>query len=148
MTDISRTRTPAAPSAARKPTGWAGWVIFAGIMMLLAGTFQAIDGLVALFRDEVYVVRPDGLAVNIDYTAWGWTHLLLGVLLVAAGAAVFSGRVWARSLGVLAAGLSAIVNFAFMPAYPVWALTIVTIDVLVIYALIAHGGELRRDRYV
>jgi hypothetical protein len=127
-------------------TGWVGWLAFAGIMMILVGAFQAIDGLIALFKDDLYVVRPSGLVINIDYTAWGWTHLLLGVLLVAAGFAVFSGRVWGRTLGVIAALLSAIVNFAFIPAYPVWSILIITVDVLVIYALIAHGGELRENR--
>jgi len=113
-------------------------------MMMLVGTFQVIDGLIALFNDDLYVVRPNGLVVNVDYTAWGWTHLLLGILLIAAGAAVFSGRVWGRTLGVIAAAVSAIVNFGFIPAYPVWSLLIITVDILVIYALIAHGGELRR----
>jgi hypothetical protein len=145
------TDTPTSRSADRAtastPTGWVGWLAFAGTMMILVGAFQAIDGLIALFKDELYVVRPNGLVINIDYTAWGWTHLLLGVLLIAAGYAVFSGRVWGRTLGVIAALLSAIVNFAFIPAYPVWSLIIITVDVLVIYALIAHGGELRADRY-
>jgi hypothetical protein len=123
-------------------------VVFAGIMLIMVGVFQAIDGLVALFKDEYYVVRPDGLVFNVDFTAWGWTHLLLGILLVAAGAAVFSGRVWGRTIGVIAAVLSAIVNFAFIAAYPFWSVLIITLDVLVIYALIAHGGEMRQDREV
>ena len=146
MTDIPPTRS-ADRSGAQAPTGWVGWLIFAGVMMILVGTFQVIDGLIALFNDDLYVVRSDGLVVNVDYTAWGWTHLLLGILLIAAGYAVFSGRVWGRTLGVIAALLSAIVNFAFIPAYPVWSLLIITVDVLVIYALSAHGGELREGRY-
>ena len=146
MTDTPTSRS-ADRSRASGPTGWAGFVVFAGIMMILAGAFQAIDGLIALFKDELYVVRPNGLVIDIDYTAWGWTHLLLGILLIAAGSAIFSGRVWGRTLGVIAATLSALVNFAFIPAYPVWSLLIITVDVLVIYALIAHGGELREDRY-
>ncbi len=148
MTETPSTRS-AAPhrSSAPAPTAWVGWLLYAGIMMILVGSFQAIDGLIALFNDELYVVRPSGLVVNVDYTAWGWVHLLLGILLIAAGAAVFSGRVWGRTLGVIAAMLSAVVNFAFIPAYPVWSLLIITVDVLVIYALIAHGGELREDRH-
>jgi hypothetical protein len=146
VTDTQPSRS-AQHSTASTPTGWVGWLAFAGIMMILVGAFQAIDGLIALFNDELYVVRPSGLVVNVDYTAWGWTHLLLGVLLIAAGYAVFSGRVWGRTVGVIAALLSAIVNFAFIPAYPVWSILIITVDVLVIYALIAHGGELREDRY-
>ena len=147
MTDTPTARSTAAGrSSAPTPTGWVGWLVFAGIMMILVGSFQAIDGLVALFKDELYVVRPNGLVVNVDYTAWGWVHLLLGLVLIAAGAAVFSGRIWGRTLGVIAAIISAVVNFAFIPAYPVWSLLIITVDVLVIYALIAHGGELRDSR--
>ena len=147
MTDTPTTRS-AAPrrASAPTPTGWVGWLVYAGIMMVLVGSFQAIDGLIALFNDELYVVRPNGLVVNVDYTAWGWVHLLLGVVLIAAGAAVFSGKVWGRTIGVIAAIISAVVNFAFIPAYPVWSLLIITVDVLVIYALIAHGGELRESR--
>ncbi len=145
MTDTPTRNADRSSSQAR--TGWVGWLMFAGIMLILVGAFQAIDGLIALFKDELYVVRPNGLVVNVDYTAWGWTHLLLGILLIAAGYAVFSGRVWGRTLGVIAAILSAVVNFAFIPAYPVWSLLIITVDILVIYALIAHGGELRKDRY-
>jgi len=89
---------------------------------------------------------PNGLVLNVDYTAWGWTHLILGVLLLAAGAAIFSGRVWGRTIGVIAALLSAVVNFAFIAAYPLWSVLIITIDVLVIYALVAHGGEMRQRR--
>jgi hypothetical protein len=146
VTDIPPSRS-ADRSGAQAPTGWVGLLAFAAIMMILAGAFQAIDGLIALFNDELYVVRPNGLVINVDYTAWGWTHLLLGILLIAAGYAVLSGRVWGRTLGVIAALLSAIVNFAFIPAYPFWSLLIITVDVLVIYALIAHGGELRENRY-
>ena len=146
MTDTPTTRG-VDRTRAQAPTAWVGWLVFAGVMMVLVGTFQAIDGLIALFNDELYVVRPSGLVVNVDYTVWGWVHLLLGILLIAAGYAVFSGKVWGRTLGVIAAMLSAVVNFAFIPAYPVWSLLIITVDVLVIYALIAHGGELREDRY-
>ena len=146
MTDTPTTRSTDR-ARAQAPTGWVGWLVFAGVMMILVGAFQAIDGLIALFNDDLYVVRPDGLVVNVDYTAWGWTHLLLGVVLIAAGYAVFSGKIWGRTLGVVAAIVSAVVNFAFIPAYPVWSLLIIAVDVLVIYALIAHGGELREDRY-
>jgi hypothetical protein len=139
---IRSTSTRTAP----EPTAWVGWVIFAGIMLMVVGAFQAIDGLVALFKDEYYVVRPNGLVLNVDFTAWGWTHLILGILLLAAGAAIFSGRVWGRTIGVIAALLSAVVNFAFIAAYPLWSVMIITLDVLVIYALVAHGGEMRQRR--
>jgi hypothetical protein len=127
-------------------TGWVGWVFFAGAMLLMTGVFQAIDGLVALLKDKLYVVRPNGLVVNVDYAAWGWTHLLIGVLLVLVGFAVMAGQTWAQLAAIVLAVLSAIVNFAFIPAYPAWSLLIITLDVVVIYALAAHGDELRTAR--
>ena len=125
-------------------TGWAGWAGFAGGIMIMAGIFQATAGLVALFNDDVYVVVSDQLALTLDYTQWGWVHLILGAIVAAAGVAVFSGRVWARTVGVLLAGLSALAHLLFIPAFPLWSLIVIAMDVLVIYALCVHGGELRR----
>jgi hypothetical protein len=147
VTDTPTTQNSAPPYTTSERTGWAGWAVFAGVMLVIVGAFQAIDGLVALFKDEIYLVRPNGLVVNVDYTAWGWVHLILGLVLVAAGAAIFSGRVWGRTLGVIAAIISAVLNFAYIGAYPVWSILIIAIDVLVIYALIAHGGELREPKH-
>ena len=112
-------------------------------MMIMVGTFQAIEGLVALFDDGWYHVTENGLLVNVDYTAWGWTHLLLGALLIVAGVGVLAGNTVARAIAVVLAGLSVLVNLAFIEAYPIWAVIIITIDVLVIYALVVHGRELR-----
>ena len=75
MTETPMTQSSAPPHTPTERTGWAGWAVFAGVMLVLVGAFQAIDGLVALFKDEIYVVRPNGLVVNVDYTAWGWVHL-------------------------------------------------------------------------
>jgi hypothetical protein len=147
VTDTPMTESSAPTYRSSERTGWAGWAVFAGVMLVVVGAFQAIDGLVALFKDEFYVVRSDGLVVNVDYTVWGWVHLLLGIVLVAAGAAIFSGRVWGRTLGVIAAVVSAVLNFAYLASYPVWSTLIIAIDVLVIYALIAHGGELREPKH-
>jgi hypothetical protein len=147
VTDTPTTQSSAPTYTSSDRTGWAGWAVFAGVMLVIVGAFQAIDGLVALFRDQVYLVRPSGLVVNVDYTAWGWVHLILGLVLIAAGAAIFSGRVWGRTLGVVAALVSAVLNFAYMASYPVWSTLIIAIDVLVIYALIAHGGELREPKH-
>jgi len=124
-------------------TGWAGWLVFASFMMFLVGTFQAIQGLVAIFDDGYYVVRESGLVVEVDYTAWGFIHLILGILLILCGAGVLTGNVVARGVGVLLAGLSALANMAFIGAYPVWSIIVIVVDVLVIYALTVHGGELR-----
>jgi hypothetical protein len=127
----------------RGVTGWAGWAAFAGVIMVMTGIFQATAGLVGLLNDDVYLVASDQLTITMDYTAWGWTHLILGSIVAAAGFAVFSGRVWARLVGVLLAALSALAHLLFISAFPFWTLIIVSMDVLVIYALTIHGGELR-----
>jgi hypothetical protein len=127
-------------------TGWVGWIIFAGIMMFMIGSFHAIEGLVALFKDEYYLVRPSGLVIDVDYTAWGWTHLLFGILVAIAGLAAMAGQTWARVVGVALAVLSALINITFLAAYPVWSTIIITLDVFVIYALVVHGSEARALR--
>ncbi len=136
-TDYGRTSTPP------EPTGWVGWVLFAGIMLFLLGTFQAIAGLVALFNDSYYLVATKNLVVNVDYTAWGWTHLAIGVVALFAGWGVMVGQMWARVFGIAVAFLSAVVNLAFLGAYPVWGVIMITVDVLVIYALSVHGREVK-----
>ena len=125
-------------------TGWVGWIAFAGIMMVLLGSFHFIQGLIALFKDEYFLVAPSGLTVNIDYTTWGWVHLIGGVIVAAAGFALFSGRIWARMVGVLVAMVSAVVNVGFLSAYPIWSAIMIGIDILVIWALTVHGSELRK----
>jgi hypothetical protein len=124
------------------PTGWTGWIVFASFMMILVGSFQAIQGLVALFDDGFYLVRENGLVVNVNYNVWGTVHLLLGLVLVLAGVGVLAGNLAARTVGVILAGLSALANMAFIGAYPIWSLLIITVDILVIYALIVHGREM------
>jgi hypothetical protein len=131
---------------APEPTGWVGWIVFASMMMILVGCFQAIAGFVALFDSGYYVVVEDDLLVNVDYTAWGWVHLVLGVLAVGTAFGLLAGQMWARVLGIAIAVVSALVNLAFIAAFPVWALTMITLDVLVIYAIAVHGAELRTDR--
>jgi hypothetical protein len=138
-TDTSRVAYGNTPD----PTGWTGWIVFASFMMILLGTFQAIEGLVALFDEGYYLVSPRGLVVNVDYNVWGTIHLLLGVLLLAAGVGVLSGNLAARTVAVILAGLSALANIIFIEAYPLWSILIITVDVLVIYALTVHGRELR-----
>ena len=112
-------------------------------MMIMLGAFQAIEGLVAIFDDGFYRVTESGLVVTVDYTVWGWAHLLLGALIIASGVGVLAGNVVARAVGILLAALSALANLVFIEAYPIWSIIIITVDVLVIYALTVHGRELR-----
>jgi hypothetical protein len=148
MTDLGSSRPEIDTSSVAygkdpDPTGWTGWVVFASFMMIMAGSFQAIEGLVAIFDDGFYHVTENGLVVNVDYSVWGWTHLLLGALLIICGIGVLAGNIVARVVAILLAGLSALVNLVFLEAYPIWGILIITVDVLVIYSLVVHGRELR-----
>ena len=124
-------------------TGWVGWIGFAAIMMMMLGTFHAIEGLVALFQDEYFLVGKSGLTVDVDYTTWGWIHIVGGVIVVAAGVALLTGKMWARAVAVAVAMVSAIVNIGFLSAYPVWSTIMIAFDVLVIWAVTVHGSELK-----
>jgi hypothetical protein len=139
-------RTETRPPAERKPAlsgAWAGWITFAGAMMILVGLFNVIEGLVALLRPRYYVVGPEGLLV-FSLAGWGLVHLIIGVLAVLAGMALFTGAMWARVTGVVLAVINAIFQLAFLPAYPVWATIVIALDVIIIWAIIAHGGEAAR----
>lgn len=136
--------TASQPPASEPPSAWAtGFIIFAAVMMMMSGAFQALAGLVALFEDEFYVTTPNYL-LQLDTTTWGWIHLVLGLLVVVASFAVLGGRIWGRVIGVILAALSALANFAFIPYYPVWSLVVITLDVFVIWALTAHGRDIVR----
>ena len=126
------------------PSGWAvGFTAFAGVMMIMAGGFQAIAGLVAIFENEFYAATRNYI-LKFDVTGWGWIHLLLGLLVLFAGFAVLSGQTWGRVIGIILASLSALANFAFLPYYPVWSLVIIALDVFVIWALAVHGRDITR----
>jgi hypothetical protein len=111
-------------------------------MMVMLGFFHAIAGLVALFKDDYFLVRTSGLVVNVDYTTWGWVHLILGIVVGLAGVALFAGAMWARIVAVILALCSAIINLAFTSAYPIWSAIMIAVDILVIYAVTAHGREM------
>jgi hypothetical protein len=131
----------------RDTSGWAvGFTVFAGVMMIMVGVWQALAGLIAIFENEFYVQTRNYL-FEFDATTWGWIHLVWGVIVALAGFGLMAGQTWARVIGIFLALLSAIANFLFIPYYPFWALTIIALDVFVIWALAAHGGEMREARY-
>ncbi|HWG64184.1 MAG TPA: hypothetical protein VG253_21040 [Streptosporangiaceae bacterium] len=111
--------------------------------MIVLGGFQVIEGLVAVFERGYYRVSPGGLIVHVNYNAWGWTHFSLGVLIVLVGFGVLAGMTWARVVGIALAVISAIVSLAFIPAYPVWGVIVIALDIVVIYALATHGREMQ-----
>ena len=129
--------------AASKPSGWVGWVVFAGVVMITLGAFHVIDGLVALFEKGYYQVNSSHLVVHVNYSAWGGAHLALGVLFILVGLGVLVGQTWARAVGIALAVISAIINLAFLAAYPVWGVILIALDIVVIYALAMHGGEVK-----
>jgi len=125
----------------RQPSGWAvGWTYFAAFMMIMIGAFHAIAGLVAVINDAFYDT-PREYFVDFDASTWGWIHLILGIVIVLAGFGLFSGAVWARTVGVILALISAIAAFAWLPWYPIWSIVIIAVAVAVIWALTAHGHD-------
>lgn len=123
------------------PTGWVGWVYFAGFMMMILGGMQAIAGLAAIFKTAFYVTAQNHLLV-LDYRQWGWIALLLGIVIFFAGLELFRGALWARIIAIVLAGLSFLANMAFIDAYPIWSILIMVVDAVIIYSLLVHGGEL------
>ena len=126
----------------RQPSGAAvGWTMFAAFMMILIGSFHAIAGLAGILEDEFYAITPN-YVFELDATSWGWIHLIGGVIVLLAGFGLFSGAVWARTVGVIVATISAIVSFVWIPWYPVWSIVVIGVDVAVIWALTAHGRDI------
>jgi hypothetical protein len=118
-----------------------GWATFAAIMLMLGGVWDVIVGIVGIAEDEFFLVSPDWV-FQFDATAWGWIHLIVGIILFLSGIGIFSGDVLARTVGVIVAVISAIANFAWLPYYPVWAIIVIAVDIAIIWALTAHGRDL------
>jgi hypothetical protein len=126
-------------------TGWTGWLAFAGMMMVMLGSFHAFQGFVALLDDDYYLVPKSGLTIHVDYTAWGWIHLVLGSIIALAGFGLLAGQMWARIVAVLTALVSAVVNVAFLAAFPVWSSIMIVLDIVIIWAVMVHGREMKSD---
>ena len=123
-------------------SGWAVcWTAFAGIMMAILGGWWILVGFAAIVEDEFFVVTQDWI-FKFDITAWGWVHLILGIVIIAAGFALFTAAVWARTVGVILAVIAGLVAFSWIPWYPVWGILLVAASVAVIWALTAHGRDI------
>src|SRR5690242_6435852 len=121
------------------PSGWAtGGLVFAGAALVLAGIFQAFSGIAAI-ADDQFFVKTHNYAFKIDITAWGWIHLIIGILVFVVGLGLFSRAGWAAVGAIAVAMLSAVSNFFFIPDYPIWAVLIIALDVWVIWALTRPG---------
>jgi hypothetical protein len=133
---------------ASQDTAWSGWIVFAAFVLLIIGAMDALQGVVAIFRDEYVVSTAKGVAL-LDVTAWGWTTLLWGVLIFITGLGLLGGSGWARWLAIIAVGINAVGQVAFMAnypqAYPLWNILIVALNVLVLYALTARWEGYRQS---
>jgi hypothetical protein len=121
-----------------------GWTVFAGIMLIMIGMFHAIAGLSGILKDNFYAVTPN-YVFEFDSTTWGWVHLIGGIIIVLAGFGLFSGAVWARTVGVILATVSLLASFAWIPIYPIWGIVTIAIDVFVIWALTVHGRDIAME---
>ena len=130
---MADTQTPIAGTQSVSP--WAhGIAVFAGVIIIVAGAFQAVEGLAGIVHDQWLVALPNYIYA-FDLTLWGWLHLLVGLALLAIGIFLLRGATWARVAGIIVAVVSAILNFVWLPYTPWWALLLIGIDVLVIWAL-------------
>jgi hypothetical protein len=131
------------PTQEPEVTGWVGWIVFAGTLMAILGVFHMFEGLIALFRHSYIFFPTQGLTVQVSYTGWGWLQLIAGALVFLAGLGLFTGRMWARTVAIILVAVSALINFAWATSFPIWSLTLLALDIFVLYAIIAHGGEMK-----
>jgi hypothetical protein len=140
MTDSTSRRTA-------KPAPGSAWAVgastFAACLMLMVGVFQAVEGLVAIVNGTDFLIKGPNYVFTFNASTWGWIHLILGVIIAVAGAAILTGNIVARSVGVGLAVLSAIANFLWLPYYPIWALVVIALNVFVIWGLVK--ADLGRD---
>jgi len=148
MTDQQTPSTERSPHAARSaaPRGPSGastaWVQFGGILMAVIGAFSVIEGFLALFLPTAYITSP-AVVVTLTFTGWGWLHIILGALVLVVGLALLRDDVpgWARGTAIVLVALNAIVQLAWLPAYPIWSIIMIVLDVLIIGALVAIGDR-------
>jgi len=117
-----------------------GGALFASILMIVGGVMGAFQGIAGITKSTFFVVPAD-YWITVNTTAWGWTHLVVGLVLVAAGVGVMTGATWARWLGIAIVAVSAVVNFLFIPIQPFTSLALIAIDIWVIHSLAVHKRE-------
>lgn len=131
-------------NATRRPARQSVWVVggamFAATLLIMIGVFQVMAGMAALFENTFYVATQ-AYVFQFDVTTWGWVHLIFGIILTLTGVGAYSGAAWARGVGIALAALNAMVNFAFIPIYPLWALLLIGFDVFIIWALASYDPD-------
>jgi len=125
-------------------TGWVGWGWFAAIMIIIAGVFDALYGLVAiLMPGSAYFVSTEGGLFLFDVSGWGWWHLISGVALILVGLALIAGTTWARVVAIILVAFNGLSQLALLPVQPWWSFIVLALDIFVLYALTVHGKELK-----
>ena len=127
-----------------RASGWVGWIAFAAAMLLVIGVLNLINGFAAVFQDEIFVSGDRG-ALILDVTAWGWIHVVFGLVLVGVGIGLIQGQLWAAITATFLVMLNMITQMFMLPAYPFWSILLIVLDAFVLYALTVHGDERIRD---
>ena len=122
----------------QRASTWSGWVVFAGVLLVVIGSLNAIQGLVALFKDDVYAVTGTGLVVTTNFTAWGLALIIWGAVMFLAGLGLFSGKEWARWFGIIVVVVNLIGQFAYFSSFPLWSLIVIGLDAAILFALTAR----------
>jgi hypothetical protein len=115
-----------------------GFTVLAATLMILGGLWEFFVGITAVIKQTFYLALPN-YTFNLSIHAWGWTHLIIGALVVAAGVCLLLGMMWARVVGVVLAVISGLANFLFLPHYPIWSIIVIALDVFIIWALVSGG---------
>ena len=128
---------------------WSGWISFAGLVIIIVGVMDVLQGFLAIVKDEYVVATSKGIAI-LDVTAWGWATLIWGALLILVALGLMGGAGWARWLAIIGVAVNAIQQMAFMAnypqAYPLWNLIIVALNIVVLYALTARWAGFKESR--
>jgi hypothetical protein len=127
---------------------WAGWIAFAGWLMIIVGTLDFFQGLIAVIRKQYYVLTPNQIVV-FDMTTWGWITLFWGIIVALTGFGLLSGAGWARWTAIVVGSFNFIVQLGFVGSaqYPLWALTVLGLTAVVLYALFVRWGEAVAEPY-
>jgi hypothetical protein len=124
---------------------WTGWVAFAGLLLLFVGCINVIQGLAAIFENKVFVIPAKSLLVTTSYNSWGVTLVIWGVLMALAGLGLFFAKEWSRWVAIAAVFVNLIIQFVWFPAFPLWCLVVIAVDIFILVALTIHWHDVRAD---
>jgi len=121
---------------------WRGWHTFAAFLMFIVGSVNSVQGLVAIFADDVFLGESSRFTLVLDVTGWGWVHLIWGIILMIAGVALFFGKAWARWIGILMVVSNIVTQTVTITYHPVYSILVIALDVFILWALVVHADVL------